>query len=55
MKELTSEMHLAVAFISHDLPVIRSIYQRVVVMRDGRVVERGSAIGYRPPPPMHAC
>jgi ABC-type microcin C transport system duplicated ATPase subunit YejF len=34
-------MHLAVAFISHDLSVIRSICQRVVVMRDGRVVEEG--------------
>ena len=42
LKELTSEMHLALAFISHDLSVIRSICQRVVVMRDGRVVEEGS-------------
>jgi len=41
LKELTGEMHLAVAFISHDLSVIRSICQRVVVMRDGRVVEEG--------------
>jgi ABC-type glutathione transport system ATPase component len=41
LKELTSEMHLALAFISHDLSVIRSICQRVVVMRDGRVVEEG--------------
>jgi len=42
LKELTSEMHLALAFISHDLSVIRSICQRVVVMHDGRVVEEGS-------------
>ncbi len=41
LKELTSEMHLALAFISHDLSVVRSICQRVVVMRDGRVVEEG--------------
>jgi dipeptide transport system ATP-binding protein len=41
LKELTSEMHLALAFISHDLSVIRSICQRVVVMRDGRLVEEG--------------
>jgi ABC-type microcin C transport system duplicated ATPase subunit YejF len=41
LKELTGEMHLALAFISHDLSVIRSICQRVVVMRDGRVVEAG--------------
>ena len=42
LKELTDEMHLALAFISHDLSVIRSICQRVVVMREGRVVEEGS-------------
>ena len=41
LKELTGEMHLALAFISHDLSVIRSICQRVVVMHDGRVVEVG--------------
>ena len=41
LKELTGEMHLALAFISHDLSVIRSICQRVVVMREGRVVEEG--------------
>jgi peptide/nickel transport system ATP-binding protein len=41
LKELTSEMHLALAFISHDLSVIRSICQRVVVMSDGRIVEEG--------------
>jgi len=41
LKELTGEMHLALAFISHDLSVVRSICQRVVVMHDGRVVEAG--------------
>ena len=41
LKELTGEMHLALAFISHDLSVVRSICQRVVVMHDGRVVEEG--------------
>ena len=42
LKELTNEMHLALAFISHDLSVVRSICQRVVVMHDGRVVEEGA-------------
>jgi ABC-type oligopeptide transport system ATPase subunit len=42
LKELTGEMHLALAFISHDLSVVRTICQRVVVMRDGRVVEEGA-------------
>jgi peptide/nickel transport system ATP-binding protein len=41
LQELTREMHLALAFISHDLSVVRSICQRVVVMREGRVVEEG--------------
>jgi peptide/nickel transport system ATP-binding protein len=41
LQELTREMHLALAFISHDLSVIRSICQRVVVMREGRIVEEG--------------
>ena len=41
LKELIGEMHLALAFISHDLSVVRSICQRVVVMREGRVVEEG--------------
>jgi peptide/nickel transport system ATP-binding protein len=45
LKELTSEMQLALAFISHDLSVIRSICQRVVVMRDGRIVEEGPCEG----------
>ena len=47
LKELTGEMHLALAFISHDLSVIRSICQRVVVMREGRVVEEGPATRLR--------
>jgi ABC-type oligopeptide transport system ATPase subunit len=42
LKGLTAEMQLALAFISHDLSVIRSICNRVVVMREGRVVEAGS-------------
>ncbi|HKM87992.1 MAG TPA: ATP-binding cassette domain-containing protein [Xanthobacteraceae bacterium] len=41
LKELTGEMHLALAFISHDLSVVRSICHRAVVMREGRVVEEG--------------
>jgi peptide/nickel transport system ATP-binding protein len=41
LKELTAEMHLALAFISHDLSVVRSVCHRVVVMREGRVVEEG--------------
>jgi ABC-type oligopeptide transport system ATPase subunit len=41
LKTLTREMGLAMAFISHDLSVIRSVCDRVYVMRRGRVVEHG--------------
>ncbi len=39
--ELCREMGLALAFISHDLSVIRAVCQRVTVLRGGRVVEEG--------------
>jgi len=41
LRELQREMHLALAFISHDLSVIRSICDRVVVKKAGRIVEEG--------------
>jgi microcin C transport system ATP-binding protein len=34
---------LAYLFISHDLKVVRALAHRVVVLREGRVVEQGSA------------
>jgi ABC-type glutathione transport system ATPase component len=41
LKELTGAMGLTLAFISHDLSVIRSICDRIVVMQSGRMVEEG--------------
>jgi peptide/nickel transport system ATP-binding protein len=41
LQELGREMGLALAFISHDLAVIRSVCQRVYVMREGVVEEEG--------------
>ncbi|MBB3929311.1 peptide/nickel transport system ATP-binding protein [Kaistia hirudinis] len=41
LKDLSREMGLAMAFISHDLSVIRAVCDRVYVMRLGRVVEEG--------------
>ena len=41
LKTLSRDLGLAMAFISHDLSVIRAVCDRVYVMRYGRVVEEG--------------
>ena len=41
LKTLTRDLGLAMAFISHDLSVIRAVCDRVYVMQLGRVVEEG--------------
>ncbi len=41
LKELSKELGLAMAFISHDLSVIRAICDHVYVLRLGRIVEEG--------------
>ncbi|WP_019997424.1 ATP-binding cassette domain-containing protein [Aureimonas ureilytica] len=41
IKGLVDEMGLSMAFISHDLSVIRAVCSRVVVMRGGEVTEEG--------------
>ena len=41
LEQLAAEMGLTVAFISHDLSVIRRLCQQVIVMRTGAIVEAG--------------
>ncbi|MEV4628680.1 ABC transporter ATP-binding protein [Micromonospora sp. NPDC049523] len=40
--ELIEETSVALLFISHDLPVVAGLAQRLIVMRDGRVEESGA-------------
>ncbi|MCB1444921.1 MAG: ABC transporter ATP-binding protein [Rhizobiaceae bacterium] len=41
LKDLSRDLGLALAFISHDLSVIRAVCDRVYVMRFGKVIEEG--------------
>lgn len=42
IRRLAKENHTAVLFISHDLSVLRELCDRVMIMRDGTVVEEGT-------------
>ena len=41
--DLQRDLGLAMLFVTHNLPLVRSIAQRVAVMSDGRIVELGTA------------
>ena len=43
LRDLQEKHNLAYLFISHDLKVVRALANEVIVMRNGKVVERGSA------------
>ena len=43
IKDLQSEYELTLLFISHDLPVVRQMCDRIAVLKDGQVVEMSQA------------
>jgi len=43
LADLQNELGLAMLFVTHNLPLVRSISQRVAVMSEGRIVELGTA------------
>ena len=43
LEQLAADMGLTIAFISHDLSVVRRLCRQIIVMREGRIVEAGTA------------
>lgn len=41
MVQLQEEMHLSILFISHDLNVVYQMCDRVLIMKDGKILEEG--------------
>jgi microcin C transport system ATP-binding protein len=44
LRELQEKYRLAYLFISHDLRVVRALADEVMVLKDGKVVERGASV-----------
>jgi len=42
LAELRASLNLSYLFIAHDLPVVRELADRILVMKSGRIVEQGS-------------
>ena len=53
LDRIQRDMNLAYLFITHDLAMVRSIADEVVVMKEGRVVEQGPKLQMFTPPHHH--
>ena len=43
LKDIQQKLKLTYLFISHDLPVMRQVCDRIAVMRKGQIVEENAA------------
>ena len=41
LSDLRDKFSLSYVFIAHDLPVVRDLVDRVIVMKSGKIVEQG--------------
>ena len=57
LARLCRESGVSLVFVTHDLPVVAQVCQRVAVMYGGQLVERGAVAGRpaRPAAPVHAA
>ncbi len=44
LRDLQRELHMAMLLITHDLGIVRKMADRVFVMKDGEVVEKGATV-----------
>jgi peptide/nickel transport system ATP-binding protein len=44
LRQLRAEYDLSVLFITHDLPILSEISDRIIVMRNGKIVEAGDRV-----------